>query len=125
MTYKNLKLGVWTKPGTDEVRVYVNTRFVERRNVISYADGCYLLANEDGSVGWRCGWRQGPDTMHRSEMAHLAMTDEEHGFLSRYLNAGDGLPTFAELLTRIADCATKDGNFSYTQYERRYTPKAA
>ena len=43
-------LTIWTKPGTDEMRVYINTRFdVDASRLgIAYADGAYFHADENG-----------------------------------------------------------------------------
>ena len=122
MSYKALKFRVWCKPNSGEVRVYVDTKYVEHRIASSMADGCYLKANEDGSLGWSVGWTPGPQNMARSERAHFGMTDPEQGVLAHIrCTSSAPMPTFAEFLARINACQTKGGNFSYAKYEKVYS----
>lgn len=114
MSYKNLKLNVWT--GGDKVRVYIDARFIEARNVASHANGDWIEADENGNCratfkGPRMRFAE-DSAMGRAEV--MSMLDMDRGPLP-----------FAELLERIAACQTKGGHFSYAQYEKAYGASVA
>ena len=109
MTYAAMKLRVWR--GGDKVRVYIDTRYVERRNVISYADGDWIEADENGNC--RASFK-GPRMRYAEESA---MGREE---VMEMLTCGRGPLPFETLLQRIEECQTDAGNFSYRRYENAY-----
>jgi hypothetical protein len=114
MTYKAMKMKVWTR-GAD-VRVYIDTRFVDHRDPVSCAGDVYLYAKDDGSIGWRHAFRTGPHAIRRAEMAAMG---------AGHLYSDGWLPaTFAELLERIAASQTPGGNFSMPRYERQFLSAA-
>jgi len=106
----NLKVKVWSR--NDDIRVYLDGKFVEYRSIWSHANA-YFYRKDDGSIGWRHGFRTGPETMRKAEMCAMAV-EAIMGFMRC-----DGM-TFEELLNRISQCQTKGGNFSVRQYEKAY-----
>jgi len=111
MSYKALKLRVWHKPSSDEVRVYIDAKYVERRNMAYYAHGDWIEADENGYCratfkGPRMRFAE-DSAMGRAEVLDM-------------LEMGRGPLPFAELLARIDACQTKGGHFSYVQYEKLY-----
>lgn len=115
MSWTSLKLKPWERNG--ERRVYVDARFVDGRDLLSWAhDACFY--EDAGRLNWRPGFRCGPETVRRTEMMHLAMTDERNGLLA-WLNC----ETMDELLAAITANQTRGGNFSATQFERSRTTR--
>lgn len=110
MSYANLKLKVWNKAG--KCRVYIDTRYVEGRNVISWCDGDWIEADENGNAK---ATFKGPRDGNRAEMSAMGRVE-----VMEMLECGRGKLPFATLLERIAECQTAGGNFSYTQYEKAY-----
>ena len=111
MSEYNLKIKRWERDG--DVRFYLDGRFVEFRSEQSGAECVFLRAKEDGSIGWRHGFRCGPETIARAERnAYAAQA------VIKSLEL-DGI-TFAEFERRYSECLTKSGNFSVRQYEKKY-----
>lgn len=111
MSYKNLKLRKWTSP-QGEVRLYINTRYVEGRNVMSWCDGDFIIADENGNAkatfkGTRNGNAAEMGAMGRAEVMEMLI-----------LNGRS--VSFSELVERVEQCQTEGGNFSYAKYEKAY-----
>lgn len=111
MSEYNLKIKKWQR-GSD-ARYYLDGRYIEYRSEQSGAECVYLCANEDGSVGWRHGFRCGPETIARAERNSYAA-----GAIikSLWLDKID----FAEFERRFEQSLTKGGNFSVRQYEKQF-----
>ena len=107
MSYRNLKLRVWRS--VDKVRVYIDTKYVEHRNVMSWCDGDWIEADENGNA--RATFK-GPRDGNAAEMSAMGRAE---------VLAVLGAPLrFDTLLQRIDECLTDSGNFSYPRYERAY-----
>lgn len=109
MSYKNLKLNLWSRDGM--TRLYIDTKYVEGRNVMSYCNGDWIEPTEDGQLkfGYKTRYaRYEEAALGREEVMNCITFD------------GRDTLTWTELLERIESCKTKGGNFSFSQYEKRY-----
>jgi hypothetical protein len=106
-----LRFRRWERDG--DVRFYLDGRYVDPRLEESGAECVYLRCNEDGSVGWRHGFRTGPDTIRRAERNAWAAKATIEGLKLDQIS-------FAEFERRFQECMTKGGNFSVRQYEKKY-----
>lgn len=97
----SVSLKVWTSPKTQEVRIYANA--FRERDVMTYADGAYFIADENGMTkvgGFRPCW-----SGNYGRAAHAVFDAFRM----------DGVK-FSEMLARIEAAQTKGGNFSEVQY---------
>lgn len=115
MSYKNLRLAIWTHPKTEELRVYVDTRYVDPRgSMIAYAGGGYLMENDDGSIGWGHG------------KCHISsLEDRGEGLMEviQFLNDDGRDPiTFKQLIERLNDpkFLGRTGKFSVSKWEKHW-----
>ncbi len=121
MSYKNLKLTIWSKK-EGEVRVYIGTAYVDHRNGMSYADGCWIAKSEDGIAVFKY------KATHSSNFAEDRMLSLKmvRSYLMGHnpeLDSSNDLKlgiAFDELLGRIEKCKTAQGNFSYNKYEKKF-----
>lgn len=108
-----MKLNRWQKPGSEEVRYYVDTRFggspFVGRSVNQMLPGYWLQADADGLTA----------AMHRGH--HGQPCRGENGkFVLEFFGAV-GLP-FAEFEKRYAASLTKGGHFSEARYFKTVWP---
>lgn len=117
MSYKNLKFKKWINPSTKEVRYYINTEFVDHRIGMALANSAYII-NDSGKakVCWKGITYDGEGRMYAMMEVNKYLTNQET--LTNkfpYLSI-----SFAEFEDRWNQCLTKSGNFSFTQYDRKF-----
>lgn len=116
MSYKNLQLTKWVHPKTEELRLYVNTDYVDPRgSMMAYAGGGYLHEGEDGSIRWNHG-----------KCPFHALQDRGEGLIDVIdflTDKGRDPIDFKTLVGRLDDptFTTKSGRFSATRWAKYHT----
>jgi hypothetical protein len=117
MSVNSLKLKVWRK--ADKVRVYIDTRFCDYRLGMGRAHNGYFFATENDKLSWRSAeyptMSSAPHFAIQTVLSFLEGNTIEH----YYRNAPAEI-TFSQLIERIEACQTKGGNFSFSQYYKKY-----
>lgn len=118
MTYKNLKLSVWSKK-EGEVRIYIDTAFVDARSGMSYANGCWIRKDDNGMARFAFkaatgGFAEDRALSLKEVRSYIIGTRDE---LEDSFSVGI---VFDVLMARIEQCKTKSGKFSYTKYEKLF-----
>lgn len=102
----------WTKPGSDEVRYYISTRF---------AGAPFLSFRDNGRIDgmWIGNLNGEAHVMHKTVHGVGCATERADGLDERF-----GLTTWAEWEKAFNACLTKNGNFSVAKF-MKYIPEEA
>lgn len=102
----------WKHPTTGQIRYYINARYADGRSGIKDADGHYIREDKNGKVTFDFNNKKikGDGTLNY----HAIMV------LFQALGIKDKETDWNTFVERVENSKTKSGNFSYTQYRKKY-----